>query len=47
MRVCQHIEVGMTHVHGTSVDDTPTGPFVSEKNSGIGRFGGGWILEEF
>jgi aldehyde dehydrogenase (NAD+) len=29
------------------VDDTPTGPFGGEKNSGVGRFGGEWIMEEF
>jgi aldehyde dehydrogenase (NAD+) len=37
----------MTHINDSSVDDTPTAPFGGEKNSGIGRFGGEWILEEF
>ena len=41
------VEAGMTHVNDHSVDDTPTGPFGGEKNSGLGRFGGEWILHEF
>jgi peroxiredoxin len=28
-------------------DDSPTGPFGGEKNSGIGGFGGEWIIHEF
>ena len=41
------IEAGMTHVNDHSVDDTPTGPFGGEKNSGLGRFGGEWIFGRF
>lgn len=41
------VRAGMTHVNDHSVDDTPTGPFGGEKNSGIGRFGGDWIIDEF
>src|SRR6266852_4371570 len=41
------VEAGMTHVNDHSVDDTPTGPFGGEKNSGLGRFGGEWIMREF
>lgn len=41
------IRAGMTHINDHSVDDTPTGPFGGEKNSGIGRFGGDWIIREF
>jgi aldehyde dehydrogenase (NAD+) len=40
------IEAGMTHVNDHSVADVPTGPFGGEKNSGIGRFGGEWIIRE-
>jgi aldehyde dehydrogenase (NAD+) len=29
------------------MDDTVTGPFGGEKNSGIGRFGDEWIIHEF
>jgi aldehyde dehydrogenase (NAD+) len=41
------VEAGMTHINGSSVDDSPNNPFGGEKNSGIGRFGGEWVIEEF
>ena len=41
------IDAGMTHVNSISVADDPTAPFGGEKNSGLGRFNGHWILEEF
>ncbi len=47
VRFALGVQAGMTHVNDSSVDDTPTGPFGGEKNSGIGRFGGEWILHEF
>jgi len=47
LRFAMGVLAGMTHVNDTSVDDTPTGPFGGEKNSGIGRFGGEWIMHEF
>ncbi|TAN24309.1 MAG: aldehyde dehydrogenase family protein [Acidobacteria bacterium] len=47
VRFALGIQAGMTHVNDHSVDDTSTGPFGGEKNSGIGRFGGEWILHEF
>ncbi len=47
LRFALGVQAGMTHVNNHSVDDTPTGPFGGEKNSGIGRFGGEWIIHEF
>jgi aldehyde dehydrogenase (NAD+) len=41
------IEAGMTHINDSSVDDQPNSPFGGEKNSGLGRYGGEWIMEEF
>lgn len=41
------IDAGMTHINAISVADDPTAPFGGEKNSGLGRFNGQWILEEF
>ena len=46
LRFALGVEAGMTHINDASVDDTPTGPFGGEKNSGIGRFGGEWIMRE-
>ena len=47
MKFALGIQAGMTHINDHTVDDTPTGPFGGEKNSGLGRFGGEWILHEF
>ena len=41
------IEAGMTHINSISVADAPNAPFGGEKNSGLGRFNGEWILHEF
>ena len=41
------IDAGMTHVNGITVADQANAPFGGEKNSGLGRFNGQWILEEF
>lgn len=41
------IEAGMTHINDITVDDQPHAPFGGEKNSGLGRFNGQWIIEEF
>lgn len=46
VRFALRVEAGMTHVNDHSVDDTRTGPFGGEKNSGLGRFGGEWIMHE-
>ena len=41
------LNIGMTHINDTSVDDMPNNPFGGEKNSGIGRFNGEWVIQEF
>jgi aldehyde dehydrogenase (NAD+) len=47
LRFALGIEAGMTHINDATVDDNPNSPFGGEKNSGIGRFGGEWIMQEF
>jgi aldehyde dehydrogenase (NAD+) len=47
LRFALGIEAGMTHINDQPVNDLPNAPFGREKNSGIGRFGGDWIVEEF
>ncbi len=47
VRFALGVDAGMTHVNDHSVDDAVTGPFGGEKNSGVGRFGGDWIIREF
>ena len=41
------LDVGMSHINGISVADHANAPFGGEKNSGLGRFNGRWIFEEF
>ena len=41
------IYAGMTHINDITVDDQPLAPFGGEKNSGLGRFNGDYIMEEF
>jgi len=41
------LDIGMTHINGISVADQSNAPFGGEKNSGLGRFNGRWIFEEF
>lgn len=41
------VEAGMTHVNDTTVNDELNTAFGGEKDSGLGRFGGDWALEEF
>lgn len=47
VRVALQVKAGMTHVNDQPVNDLPNCPFGGEKNSGLGRFGGDWIVEEF
>lgn len=45
--VAHKIDTGMIHVNDQSVNDEPHMPFGGEKDSGLGRFNGEWVLEEF
>lgn len=45
--VAHKIHTGMIHVNDQSVNDEPHMPFGGEKDSGLGRFNGEWVLEEF
>lgn len=47
VRFAQRLEVGMAHVNDHPVNDSPFSPFGGEKNSGIGRFNGGWAVDAF
>ncbi|MBY3989353.1 aldehyde dehydrogenase family protein [Rhodococcus fascians] len=47
VRVAGRIDAGMSHVNDTTINDEPNTAFGGEKNSGIGRFGGEWAIEEF
>ncbi len=47
LRFALKMEAGMTHINDQTVNDLPNAPFGGEKNSGIGRFGGNWGIEEF
>jgi aldehyde dehydrogenase (NAD+) len=47
LRFAQQIDAGMTHVNDMTVADEPHVPFGGEKNSGLGRFGGEWVIDEF
>lgn len=41
------VETGMIHINDQPVNDEPNAPFGGEKGSGIGRFNGKFIIEEF
>lgn len=43
----RRLEIGMVHVNDQPVIDLPNSPFGGEKNSGIGRFNGHWVIETF
>ncbi len=46
-RLARRLEFGMTHVNDMATNDEPNTAFGGEKASGLGRFGGGWAIEEF
>ncbi|MBX4871031.1 aldehyde dehydrogenase family protein [Rhizobium bangladeshense] len=41
------VEAGMTHINDITIHDYPHVMFGGEKNSGLGRFNGRWVIEEF
>ncbi|MEH6408570.1 MAG: aldehyde dehydrogenase family protein, partial [Leeuwenhoekiella sp.] len=45
--VAQHIETGMMHINDQPVNDDANAVFGGEKNSGVGRFNGEFVKEEF
>ena len=47
MEAVERIESGMVHVNGPSVRDEPVVPFGGMKNSGLGREGGKFSIDEF
>ncbi|MDB1089833.1 aldehyde dehydrogenase family protein [Streptomyces sp. ACA25] len=47
VRFAQRVEAGMTHVNDTTVHDDVNAAFGGEKASGLGRFGGHWVFDEF
>jgi acyl-CoA reductase-like NAD-dependent aldehyde dehydrogenase len=46
MRFALELEAGMVHLNGPTVHDEPTVPFGGVKDSGSGREGGRWSIEE-
>jgi aldehyde dehydrogenase (NAD+) len=47
LKFARGIYAGMTHINDITVDDQPLAPFGGEKNSGLGRFNGDYVMEEF
>lgn len=47
LRVAKNIETGMVHINDQSVNDDANAVFGGEKDSGIGRFNGDFVKEEF
>ncbi|NAP00715.1 aldehyde dehydrogenase family protein, partial [Halomonas sp. MG34] len=47
MQVAKRIETGMVHINDMSVNDEAHMPFGGAKQSGIGRFNGEWVMDEF
>ena len=47
MKIAQRLESGMVHVNDQSIGDEAHVIFGGEKESGVGRFNGKWVLEKF
>jgi acyl-CoA reductase-like NAD-dependent aldehyde dehydrogenase len=46
LRFATEMDAGMVHVNGPTAYDEPTAPFGGVKNSGMGREGGHWSIDE-
>ena len=46
MRFAMELESGMVHLNGPTVHDEVVAPFGGVKDSGVGREGGRWSIEE-
>lgn len=46
-RFAERLEIGRVHVNDQPIIDLPNSPFAGEKDSGIGRFNGTWVIEAF
>src|SRR5580700_2853922 len=46
MRCALELESGSVHINGSTVHDEPHGPFSGVKDSGMGREGGQWSMDE-
>lgn len=47
LQFAQQVESGMTYINEMTVQDEAHVAFGGERNSGLGRFNGEWIIEEF
>jgi aldehyde dehydrogenase (NAD+) len=47
VQFARQVEAGMCHVNDVTIEDEPHIAFGGEKQSGLGRFGGTWAVEEF
>lgn len=46
-QIARQITTGMIHINDQPVNDEPNAPFGGEKGSGLGRFNGEFIIDEF
>ncbi|WP_373894636.1 aldehyde dehydrogenase family protein [Virgibacillus natechei] len=47
VNIARRLHIGMVHVNDQSINDESHVPFGGEKESGLGRFNGDWVLDEF
>lgn len=47
MKVARRMQSGMVHINDQSIGDEPHVMFGAEKQSGVGRFNGMWVLNKF